>query len=130
VGLAATFAALGLRDIIVSSKSFETTVVSIVAVSAIIVVVASYIMRTFDTGGLLVPVGQLAAVAAVMVAAVGIGTSSAPWQMRESIETPNEVITGWVIGGDARWLRVLTDTKPRRVRVLRVADVEARRVPP
>jgi hypothetical protein len=104
--------------------------VSIVAVSAIIVVVASYIMRTFDTGGLLVPVGQLAAVAAVMVAAVGIGTSSAPWQMRESIETPNEVITGWVIGGDARWLRVLTDTKPRRVRVLRVADVEARRVPP
>lgn len=130
VGLAAAFAALGLRNVVVSSESFEKHVISIVAVSAIIVVAVQWIMILRSSGGFLIPLGQLAAVIVAMIAAVGIATSPTPWQARESVHTATDMIPGWVIGEDTRWLRVLTDTKPRRVQLLRVADIEARRITP
>jgi hypothetical protein len=130
VALAAAFAAFGLRDVIVSSSNYKEAVGWIVALSAIGVVVVSSVMRVTESGGLVVPLGQLAAVTAAMIGAVGIATSSAPWQVRESITTTTEVIPGWVIASDTSWLRVLTDAQPRRVRLVRVDDIEARTIAP
>jgi hypothetical protein len=128
VALAATFAAFGLRNVVVSSTNYENAVGSIVALCAIGVVVISSIMRFSDSGGLLVPFGQLAAVVAAMIGVVGIATSSAPWQVRESVKTTTEVIPGWVIASDTKWLRILTDTHPRRIRLVRVEDIGARTI--
>ena len=129
VSLAVLIAVLALNErFVVHGRVPGYWVTGFVILGVVIALVASIL--AYDDGFVVIlAVARAAAVVATFVGSVAIATSNAPWVPRECLYTASGgPATGWVVGENlnSQWLRVLTDTMPRSLRLVRISDVSIR----
>jgi len=93
-----------------------------------------WILMVFSAGSdkvdLCFDLAKGAAVLIAFAATANIATQRVPWVPEEDIVTAQTTTRGWVIGenSNSQWLRVLTDSYPRRAVLIRIGDITSRSI--